>query len=277
MNKKPIMISHKNCPDGFGAIFVFWLKYQDTIEYYELEHKPIPRKGLDFESLKDRDIWMVDISLSRDDLLELKSIAKSLTVLDHHITAKNDLDGLDFCLFDMNHSGAMLAWNYCFPRIEPLDIIKYIEDRDIFKWKYEESNAILTVLDTVPRDLQQWKIFSDRLSFDKFALTLEGNRILLENQRTIDSLLVNKHILNVAGHKIYFVNTSIYKSAIGNILAKDSFCGGTYHYDGLYYIFSLRSTAESRFSVENLAKKFGGGGHYHAAGFYIKSLDELDI
>ena len=57
-------------------------------------------------------------------------------MIDHHASAAKDLDGwfnprFD-SVFDMQKSGAMLAWDYFFPAQEAPEIVRYVQDRDIW-------------------------------------------------------------------------------------------------------------------------------------------------
>jgi len=52
--------------------------------------------------------------------------------MDHHKSALEDLKGLSPNIyFDMERSGARLAWDYFHPGKEPPAFIDYIEDRGI--------------------------------------------------------------------------------------------------------------------------------------------------
>ena len=66
------------------------------------------------QTLLERTVFIVDFSYPRTILEEMEESAESLVVIDHHKTAEEDLRGLDYCHFDMTHSGAYLAWEYLF-------------------------------------------------------------------------------------------------------------------------------------------------------------------
>jgi nanoRNase/pAp phosphatase (c-di-AMP/oligoRNAs hydrolase) len=61
-------------------------------------------------------VYMLDISWDRKTILDLRERAKDLLIIDHHATAEKELGGLDFAIFDMNKSGAVLTWEYFFGR-----------------------------------------------------------------------------------------------------------------------------------------------------------------
>ena len=56
-------------------------------------------------------VFMIDFSYQRPVMEQLLADVATLTVLDHHKSAQEDLDGLGgFIEFDMERSGAMMAW-----------------------------------------------------------------------------------------------------------------------------------------------------------------------
>ena len=63
--------------------------------------------------------------------------AESLLVIDHHKTAQKELCDIPkkYQIFNMNKSGAVLAWEYFFPDEEVPLLFLYIQDRDIWTKK----------------------------------------------------------------------------------------------------------------------------------------------
>ena len=71
------------------------------------------------------------------------------------------------------------------------------------------------------------------------------------------------------------VNTNHLVSETGNELAKGVEFAATYFETDEHRIYSLRSD-KNGLDVSEIAAKYGGGGHFHAAGFKVaKSLIEL--
>jgi nanoRNase/pAp phosphatase (c-di-AMP/oligoRNAs hydrolase) len=60
----------------------------------------------------------------------------------------------------------------------------------------------------------------------------------------------------------------MYASEAGNIMSESFPFAGTYYDTALHRVFSLRSR-ESGIDVSEIAVRFGGGGHKHAAGFKV--------
>lgn len=279
-NKKPILIYHDHCPDGFGAAYSFWKKYEDSIEYLPLTHSPQPFKGLTKKTFSNREVWMVDISLEREDALVVNDLAKKFIILDHHVSAQKDLKDLPFAHFDMGHSGAVLAWNHCFKEEAP-KILQYIEDRDLKgpnNCHLPYARELLTAIDSYPKEFHIWDKLNDQIEtpegFSK--LILEGSAILRYNKVLIDSLMENKYRSKIRGYDVPIVNTPFFRSEmLGTLAIGEHFAAG-YHFDGKNFVFSLRS-ADEGVDVSEVAKTFpGGGGHKKAAGFSVNNLKKIN-
>lgn len=275
---KPIVFYHGNCPDGFGAALAFWLKYGETIEYVPVYHGPKPFKGIDPSLFFNRQIWMVDIALEREDSIQAHKMAKDFVVLDHHLTNKEHLEDLSFCYFDMNHSGAVLAWQYLFPTEPVPKLLQYIEDRDLDTWKLPYAKELLTAVDAHNHSLKEWAELCDKIEHPSgFTKMLEEGSVMLQyNEVLMDIIKRNSYIAEIKGYFVPMINTPFFRSEVVTLLAKGTLFAAGYHYDGERFIFSLRSEKGSGLNVAEIAEKFpGGGGHRNASGFSVKSLDEL--
>jgi oligoribonuclease NrnB/cAMP/cGMP phosphodiesterase (DHH superfamily) len=274
---KPILFYHGGCPDGFGAAFAFWMKYKDNILYIPMYHLKKPFKGIDPELFKDRVIWMADIALSREEMLYIKEVSEEITVIDHHAGNMEELQGLDFCHFDMNHSGAVLSWNYVFPKNPVPKMLLYIEDRDLHSQKIPQAQELLSVIDSYERDFLSWFELYNRMEEPSSLSKMlqEGSIILKYNKTLIKSLKNKVYRAKIKGYDVPIINTPFFRDEIVNDLAEGEPFAAGYHYDGNNFVFSLRSS-KNGVNVLEIAKQFvNGGGHIKASGFSIKSLEEL--
>src|SRR3954470_16325384 len=111
MTNKTYILYHAGCADGFGAAFVVWLTGGENATYIPVSHgKPVPE-------LEDwSEVYILDFCDPREELLKLASRMTRVVVLDHHATAKAGLlsarDSLAAAVYDAEHSGAVIAWNY---------------------------------------------------------------------------------------------------------------------------------------------------------------------
>src|SRR5689334_6790 len=133
---KTYVLTHGGCFDGYGAAWVAH-KYYGAGAAYIAYNWNTPTPPIEDASR----VLLFDVCLPRAQLLELHARSAELLVVDHHKTAMDECGDLPFTRFDMSHSGAMLAWLHFFPSEEPPLLIKWIEDKDLWKFVYPETKA----------------------------------------------------------------------------------------------------------------------------------------
>jgi len=266
---KPLVIYHKNCRDGFGAALAarVWARYEGI----ELEYLPA-LYGDPVPDVSGREVCIVDFSYPREVLLEMKAKAKSLIVLDHHKTAEQDLQGLDFCLFDMNRSGAVITWEHLLTYINVPDLFLYIQDRDLWQWKLPHSKEVSAGLELLDMSFDTWEEYLDNKMIPDLINT--GKTILQYQTKCIEAAIKQAYPMELAGYTVPCINTTHLVSEIGNELAKGHPFAVMYFDTADKRVYSLRS-AEDGIDVSEIAKKFGGGGHKHAAGFTLPKYQEI--
>jgi oligoribonuclease NrnB/cAMP/cGMP phosphodiesterase (DHH superfamily) len=250
-----VVLYHAECMDGFGAAWALWKRFPQA-RFVPVKHGfPQP------EGLNKQHVVMVDFSYHRDDILALAGRVASLQILDHHITAQSALADLPFAYFDMARSGAVLAWEWVHEEPVPW-LLQYVQDKDLWHWQLPHSREISAALASYPFDFATW----ERLQFD--TLKIEGAGILRSENNLVDKLVQDAILVSIAGYTVPAVHSPVLASQIGERLAAHHPFGVIWHQkDGRRY-FSLRSKSGG-LSVSDIAAKFGGGGHTHAAGFSI--------
>jgi uncharacterized protein len=282
MNNKPILFYHKNCPDGFGSAYSFWKKYGDSIEYFPIDYTDaFP----DNDNIDGRDVWMADFCFKRNAATELIERANSVLIIDHHLTAIKDMAEVESPkltkVFDINKSGASLSWSYLFGDNNIPNIIRYIEDRDIAKWKLDGAREFLAYLDSIQMAFEEWDEFNKNTeTLDGMDLAIRRGHILLNYINQLSKSAASSiHTINLVGMKVPAINTSIFiRGDIITKMAMESDVGfaAAYHFNGSKFVFSLRSAG--KVDVESIAKGFvGGGGHKFAAGFNLSAKDAAPI
>jgi oligoribonuclease NrnB/cAMP/cGMP phosphodiesterase (DHH superfamily) len=196
-------------------------------------------------------------------LVELKQRVADLTLLDHHKTAQEDLIDLNFAIFDMHKSGAMLAWEFWHPGAPVPELIAYISDRDLWQFALPHSQEVFAAICSYPMDFQVWD------SFDIATLKQEGAIILRLQKQLVSSMCDQVMFKEIAGYQVPVVNASTFFSDVPHELClryPDAPFAAYYvdRGDGKRQ-WGLRSIGE--FDVSAIAKQFGGGGHHNAAGF----------
>jgi oligoribonuclease NrnB/cAMP/cGMP phosphodiesterase (DHH superfamily) len=177
--------------------------------------------------------------------------------------------------FDMNHSGVVLSWNFFHPGKEPPKFLKYIEDRDLWKWELPYSKEFSAAFDMVPFDFEEFDKFKDESVIDD-AIS-RGGYILAYSKtvlKKIGSMSVSR---NFMGHSALVVNASHWMSEIGATLSPNCDVAIIWYYSHKHseYKVSLRSFHDHG-DCSELAKKYGGGGHKKAAGFAMKGSDNIE-
>lgn len=273
---KTFVLYHSNCPDGFGAAWAAWMALGDTASYQPVSYgKPLP------ELPDGARVYIVDFSFPRDVLIALAARC-DLTVLDHHATAQEALQGLPFATFDMQKSGAVLTWEHFHAEPVP-EILLYVQDRDLWQWQMPASKAINAGLwRGRERDFQVWKsiahLWNRGVTTAKERLQSSGDAIAFSDCRMVDSLCRHPHWMRVLCYTVPAVNSPLLQSEIGHELLQiypDAPFAVIYMTleDGTL-AYSLRARIDD-FDVSVVAKEFGGGGHKAAAGFSSPARFEI--
>ena len=250
-----VVLYHADCMDGFGAAWALWKRFPHA-RYMAVKHGNPPPTGLESQH-----VVMVDFSYHRETILALARQTASLYILDHHISAQASLEDLPFAYFDMNRSGAVLAWEWSHKEPVPW-LLQYVQDKDLWQWQLPDSREVSASLASYPFEFKTWEI----LQFD--TLKLEGTGILRYEKTLVEKMVNEAIMVSLAGHTIPAVHSAILTSQIGEYLSeKHPFCL-IWHQKGGRRYFSLRSKTGG-ISVADIAVKYGGGGHTHAAGFSI--------
>lgn len=266
---KSLCIYHGNCLDGFGAAWAVRHALGDNVAFYKGIHQQSP------PDVTGMDVFLVDFSYKKDVLKDMLKVAASITILDHHITAENDLSvllkaGKVQGLFDMNKSGAMLAWEWFIPDRPAPELIAYIQDRDLWQFKLKGTREINAALASYPYDFEVWdNLMESADGID--ILKRDGEAIERRLQKDVKELIASGvRRMVIGGHDVPVLNaSSAYVSDAGHIMSIGEAFAACYwdHADGRS--FSLRSSDDG-IDVAEVAKKYGGGGHEKAAGFTVQ-------
>lgn len=254
-----------NCPDGKGARYAaessgiiarfFAIDYEDSIP--EFTH--------------GKDMALLDWSPKRPEALPWMTRLKSLIILDHHETTRQELCGVPNAVLDMEKSGAVLAWEYFHPDEPVPPLLLHIQDYDLGRRVLPGTLEINEVMQITGDSFAEMDWLAKRDIADVIA---EGSVLLKSKQALFDRMVRSAHVfVTVKDTKILVVNCSqILRSDFGLYLS-------TTHPDCDLFLlyeerpgehrikFSLR-TERQNLPVNVLANKIhkGGGGHPMAAG-----------
>lgn len=257
------ILYHANCPDGFGAAYAAWKKFGNDAEYIPVKHGESPP---DMKYGWDTEIYIVDFSYPRDILIEMYGTGSRLMVLDHHKTAHKESGDLGFVHFDMNRSGAVIAWEYFHPNIEVPQLLLHIQDRDLWQWQLEETETVLAGLDSYKQSFDVW----DSLSSKLWRLQESGIPIVRVHRKHVQQLVDNAYWGWIGDYNVPMVNVPyMYGSDVcAELLARHpGALFSAYYFDENSDIQQVGLRGRGDFDVSIVAKSFGGGGHHDASGF----------
>ena len=266
---KPLCIYHGNCADGFGAAWVVRTYFKGEVDFHPGVY------GQEPPDVAGRDVIMVDFSYKRPVLMEMAQAANTILILDHHKTAAEDLAGFPqavelpgekiAAIFDMDRSGATIAWDYFFSSRPRPKLLNHIEDRDLWLFKLEGTREIQASVFSYPYDFDIW---DGLMGVDPRSLVNEGVAIERKHHKDIAELVgVTKRFMRIGGHYVPVANLPYTLTSDAGHLMADG-----YDFAACYWdtpdgrIFSLRSRPDGA-DVSAIAKAYGGGGHKNAAGF----------
>ncbi len=270
------VLYHADCMDGYAAAWAAWKKFGDQATYKAVRHyQPIPQ----FD--EGATLYILDFCYPVDVLLLAAKKAKSIVVLDHHISAEQSFLAYDGALpasltlnFIQHQSGCMIAWDYFHDTATPPLLLKHIEDHDLWRHELKETEAICKALYLrLPLRFEYFEAL-------KLSTLQKEGRILLKQHQLIVRRLVNaKHSFELLGAKGLAVNASgMFSSDVGHALAKQSGTFGmTYFYHGKKQQFECGLRSIGDFDVSKLAMNFGGGGHKNASGFSLSKAKFLAL
>ncbi|MCP5087899.1 MAG: DHH family phosphoesterase [Rhodobacteraceae bacterium] len=294
--KPDFCIYHDNCNDGTAAAWAVWHRWNDVALIPCQYNTGFP---LTEDQRKNANILIVDFSFEAAMLRCVGHEACSIVVLDHHISAKEQLepftlsfadcptyedipDAMTYVLaekqppviayFDMDKSGCRLAWEFCQPHGADMPtLLHHIEDRDLWKFADENTPAACAWLRSF--GLQDVETFDTTVEFftTEYDRHLRhGNTLLRQQKLTLQEFVDTAWVQRLEGFPRVAVVYAPYEMAsdLGHeLLDRDPKINFAVIVvvtkDGAAW--SLRSI-DYRVDVQAFARKFGGGGHRNAAG-----------
>lgn len=276
---KPLVIYHGNCADGFSAAWCFWRKYRDGADYLPGVYQQDP------PDVAGRDVYLVDFSYKRPVVEVMLASANSVTLIDHHKTAIDDLRPLKeqivatngngmgdtfgwFC--NLNRSGATLAWDYLFPGEDPPPLLGHIEDRDLWRFKLPGTREIQALVFSHEYSFEQWDKLMSAGQVELLQMTAAGAAIERKHHKDVAELVgVCKRRMVIGGHDVPVASLPYtLVSDAAHAMAQGEPFAACYWDTANGRVFGLRSN-EKGLDVSDIAKQYGGGGHAKAAGFTV--------
>lgn len=289
--------------DADGKCSAFWVKLSAGLtdlennyenEFIEMDYsKPFPMDKIN----KDEMVYIVDFSISPEEMRSLLKITKDVTWIDHHKTAIEKYVDFDEDIRGVRYDGvAGCMLTYCYIHhmtdrgtgaIKPFDIkmaedapmfTKLIADWDVWKFQYgDDTRHFVTAFNAYDFDPESklWDRFicfpDDMWNSATSELIFQGITMMEYRDGWATEVCKSKGFyIDFEGYKCFALNlpncNSDYFKSIDSrtydILIPFSF-------DGEKWVYSLYSQTVD---VSKIAKTYGGGGHKGAAGFVSKEL-----
>lgn len=292
MTNRTTCIYHANCADGFTAAWVVFQALGSAVRYIPASYDD---DGLP-DGLEGANLILVDFSYKRPVMLDLARQARTVLVLDHHKTAKEELAGFPRpskalghdsnwlwhanthtaaqdnirCIFDMDRSGAQLAWDFFYPDAPRPPLVEYTADRDLWKFRLPDSKAVSAWIGAHDMEMGEWHTMHN-ITLDPRMMkrAIEQGRAILaaRDKMTRDAVRSTRRDMVIGGRIVPVANVPyFFASDGGHLLAGDAKIGATYmDLPTGQRKFSLRG--DGSIDVAEIAAGYGGGGHHDSAGF----------
>ena len=274
---------HAGCPDGFGAAWAVRRAWGNDADYLARGHED-PFRPSEWTGTI---VVIVDISLENRAHRALGEVAAHVLVLDHHVSARDHFESdrtLGHALqahghlvgFDLERSGATLAWLHFHPRVPTPSLLAYVEDQDLWRWKLPGSEEVNAALSSYPRRFEVWDELAEMPAEE---LARQGAPIVQANRCEVERLLRSAHPVILGSRRVEGVNSALLRSLVGHELAKRMAFGEPW---GLVYRLNGPRVDVSLYSigaldVSRIAREYGGGGHRNAAGFSVSLVRWLAV
>lgn len=308
---KPLCIYHGNCADGFTAAWVVWKRFGDSFDYHAATYQDAP------PDVAGRQVVIVDFSYKRPVLLDLAKRAAGVLVLDHHKSAAEDLAGDGdaimqihpamygpavnwseilftwsediaagrnriYTVFDMNRSGAGLAWDFFHDHSARPMLVDYVEDRDLWRFALQNSRDVSAYVFSHAYTFENWDMIEAELRDNFGGVAKAGAAIERKHHKDVAELVDKLRTeMIIGGRWVPAANLPYtYTSDAGHLMCapypSPQLQGEivTPPFAACWWdtpegrVFSLRSR-EGGADVSSIAKVYGGGGHANAAGFRL--------
>jgi oligoribonuclease NrnB/cAMP/cGMP phosphodiesterase (DHH superfamily) len=294
-------ITHRGCNDGtLSAAIVkeFFKKKIVEVHYASYDDQPI-----DHSMFKDKDVYITDFIFDVKTLLSIMSHCKSLKIYDHHEKARSiiidlleemgqetkDLTGsLHFeievtykstpieIIYNQLQCGSSITWHKFFPEREAPFIVELINDYDL--WKHEmPTNKYNGLLFSGKR--KTTKYFQECLSDSEWQHGVPAElltEVIAQDNLKLDIIKEEaKHcrLIKLHGMPLFMFRTGCgrFLNEVHEAIKINKQCATVsfeYRMKTNTVKLSFRSPRNG-INVNELAGKYGGGGHANAAGASI--------
>lgn len=285
MSTKNICLYHDDCIDGYTSAWIVYNALGRDVLLQATTYEDVWNLSLR-ANVVERNVYIVDFCYPIEVMIEIINIAKSVTVIDHHIGMEDvmvkmkEMKRKDVKVIygpsEEGHCGATLTWGHFFPQKEAPLAITYIKDYDLGLNELLDTHSINASIAVTPKTIDAW---TGMMNVGLSALAMEGRGIRMMIQKMVNTRVKDGFRWGFVGQQeVGAINAP---REIRNEIAQRMW--RTYGSDIICLIWevnkdkiqcSLRSKEQD---VCKIAKKYGGGGHEHAAGFSLTFKDAKEV
>lgn len=301
MNQRHVCYYHDDCFDGTAAALVTKLAVPDVV-LIPANYGDVPKVA----DVANAVVYVVDFSFSDEAFELLLTQADRIVVLDHHPTAlpllrraaelAKVLSPESVFKYSEENSGAHIAWSHFFPDRFVPPFINHVSDRDTWSFSRDGTRDVMAGVSTLKNCPEAWYRemgFNASMDIDEIEKVLhehctrflkDGPIIRAKESTIIDALLKNNIQHRSSGYRckedsatyerrlsyaLVNIPRQFTSDGLAHILRTDptvDFAVG-YYIDGKgVYRYSLRSRKTGDVDVSLICARYGGGGHFSAAG-----------
>jgi oligoribonuclease NrnB/cAMP/cGMP phosphodiesterase (DHH superfamily) len=241
-----------------------------TVEFIPINYAdPFPMESI----CPDETVYILDYSITPDEMKALLAKTKDVCWIDHHETAINDYKGFPAQiqgLREVGRAGCVLTYMYVWGCIyeEVPEYVRLIGDRDVWKFEYGDRTrdfcAGIQLMDISPTS-KDWTRITMVVNY-----WCEVGRSVNQYKNSVNAQFLRSWSFETVfeGYKCLAVNGRPDPESFEKMKTKYDICIA-FISNGAVWTVSLYS---NNIDVGEIAKKHGGGGHDGAAGFSATDL-----
>ncbi len=272
ISKKIVVLYHANCTDGFTAAWAAFRALGKKAEYIPVQHQASVPDGL-----VGKTIYLLDFTYPRETMEQLIGDNERVIVLDHHASLQAETEMAPDHRFALDKSGAHLTWEYFHPPKEVPYLVSVVEDFDLNR-QDPDMRTVFDWIDLFDFNFQLYTKLARTLGSvvgRKRALKL-GAIVQMYREKCVQRLVQNNaQEVQFGEYRVLAVNNELFHHEVASALGVGRPFGIVWRArkTGGFYV-SLRSE-EQGVNVAELAQRYDGGGHDHAAAFWVARLEDL--
>ena len=263
-----LIIYHGDCPDGALAAALLHRallargQRAASIEAIGCMPAVTPPRAL---HAGFREVYFVDTCPTLSDWNQLVNAGKHVQIYDHHLTAAAPGAVVDHS----ECAASLVAREYGLP---DSNLVRYVKDFDLYRNELPHTFDVRMMLGRHLHFMADVELFEKWFDRDFAGICHAGQILRVAHEQVVEDLADRARPSALGPHPAWFADcpSRATCSDVANLLAlrhgvvgiaRRTIAGGA--------SYSLRSVVGVGVDVSAIAAEFGGGGHRHAAGFFV--------